>query len=398
MSGVIAAACQWGMLKAIFLIVGVEGAGWYAYALAILAPVMGFCTMGVRGILATDGVNQFPFRDYFHFRALGMVISFVVAQGVFLLVASPSDSGSAPALAACVALFAYRTIDGLGEIFQGEYQRSQRLDVMFLSIAGRSLACCGLFCAALAVTKNLVVSFSAAAVVAAVIILVYDARRTRLSLGLGDVSPTALKKLAAISLPISISYLLLAAHQALPRLSLEHYHGYRDLAGFAALSYFAVLTGFVTNAISTIAGPQLSRSLLRSNREYRTALVWVLVADVGLFLVTALLFFVGGERLMALLFSPEVASYADSLLLVAVLALVTSWDNHLGVGLTVLRRLKMNMILLTLRTALAVPLTLYGVHKWGVNGALAAAIVLSVIFLPWLAKGAFSPPLKPNQG
>lgn len=385
------------MLKAIFLIVGVEGAGWYAYALAILAPVMGFCTMGVRGILATDSVNQFPFRDYFHFRLLGMIVSFVLALGIFWLVSSPSHAGVVPALAACAALFAYRAIDGVGEIFQGEYQRKQRLDVMFLSVAGRSLACCGVFCGMLVMTKDLLLSFGAAAAIATVLILAYDFRRTGLNLLYGAVSSEALKRLAIISLPISISYLLLAALQALPRLSLEHYHGYRDLAGFAALSYFAVLTGFITNAISTVAGPQLSRKLLRSNQEYRAVLVKVLVADVALFLITVLLFSAGGEKLMRLLFSADVASYADSLFLVAVLALVTSWDNHLGVALTVLRRLKLNTMLLSLKTALAVPLTLYGVHVWGVNGALAAAILLSVIFLPWLAKGAFSPPLTLNE-
>jgi O-antigen/teichoic acid export membrane protein len=93
----------------------------------------------------------------------------------------------------------------------------------------------------------------------------------------------------------------------------------------------------------------------------------------------AMAFILFGHALLAALFNREVAEYSRYLPLVALIGLAGFWDSHLGCGLTVLRRFRTQMVILTLRVLVATPITLMLTRQWSLAGALIACAIYPLI-------------------
>src|SRR5690348_574802 len=79
---IISAGCQWGMIVAIAKLGNPTMVGQYAYALAIVAPLVLFLNLQLRAIQATDVRTEFQFGNYFAVRLITIGVTWIVVFGI----------------------------------------------------------------------------------------------------------------------------------------------------------------------------------------------------------------------------------------------------------------------------------------------------------------------------
>jgi O-antigen/teichoic acid export membrane protein len=249
----------------------------------------------------------------------------------------------------------------------------------------------GGFITAALLTRRLDLSLAWLGFASAAVLVCYELPISRLRQSARMVgSAAALKKIGFISLPLATVLMISALQASIPRFFLKKTGSLEAVGIFAALSYFCVFGGFISAAMTNALSPILSEHRAQCRwASFRRALLLVVGADFLLALGLLLLFWCAGGWLLGIMFSAEVVPYARYLPLVALLALTSFWDAHLGCALTALRRFKSNLVVQIARLLVATPLALFLIQRWQLPGALWASIAfpcssfIALIALIW---------------
>jgi O-antigen/teichoic acid export membrane protein len=374
LSALIYAASQWLLLKILFRYMGTGMAGWYAYAMAIISPITSFASFGLRSVLVTDSSREFAFADYFTFRlgasGLGIIVCALAYWGF------SRDPLLHEMMVPFLWLAVYRGIEWLSDIAQGEYQRQGRMGTVLTAFSLK--LCTGLagFAAIALLLHRVDFGLAWLALCSAAVLFLYELPAFRLRQSVALVyRASALKKIGLVSLPLGTVLLITALQASIPRYLLEKHTSLEAVGVFAGLSYFSVLGGFLSSAITNALSPILSEH--RANLRWRSfgkALTGVLLGDLLIALVLWIVFWCAGSWLLRMMFSAQVAAYAHYLPLVALLAVVTFWDAHLGCAVTALRRFKSALVVQSGRLLLITPLAAFLIARWNIPGAIWASI------------------------
>jgi O-antigen/teichoic acid export membrane protein len=377
--GVVYAFSQWLLLKLLFIRMGTVTAGWYAYAMAIIAPIMAFGSFGLRAILATDAKKEYQFATYFSFRVATTVATLGCALVVYYF-AMPATGLKAELLGAFACLALYRSAEWFSDLAQGEYQRQGRMRVVLRTFLFKLCFGLGGFAVIVIVFHRVDWGFMVMALVTISVLLGYELRPARLLVPLAiQFNGPIMEKIIRLALPVGGILLLGALQGSIPRYVLEKYATLEALGVFAALVYLGVFGGFLSAAIGNAMSPILSQHWAERRLDsFRRLLLAVLLGDVLVALAMLAVFLLFGDLMLRVMFNVEVAAYHAYLPLVAGIALMSFWDSHLGCAMTVLRRFQATMVIQIARVLIVTPIAFFLVKHWNVAGALWASIAFPI--------------------
>ena len=117
----------------------------------------------IRPFQVTDVRGQYKPEEYFGFRVLSCLAMLLGGAAVGLVyVANGKADGAGFGL--IMAMCILKMLDGVADVFEGEFQRNDRIDISGMSMAFRTLAVMAVFSAAAWLTRNIYIASAAAAV------------------------------------------------------------------------------------------------------------------------------------------------------------------------------------------------------------------------------------------
>lgn len=125
----------------------------------------------VRPFQSTDIYKQFSFPQYFSFRILTCLLMLVCSVGYVLLNGFTSEKAWV-VLLLCVL----KCAEAFCDVFNGQAQQNERLDIAGFSLSVRVCLYCGAFLLALLITGNLLIACAVMAVSALVWLILFDAK------------------------------------------------------------------------------------------------------------------------------------------------------------------------------------------------------------------------------
>lgn len=157
----------WGMVFPILTIVvtqlsGVERAGMFSFAFVLANLLYILANYGVRTYQVSDLDEYHSFADYQVNRFATCIIMMVAG---LIICGMAGFQGEMATM--CLAIFAYKALDALGEVYEGRLQQVDKLYLGGISLAIRSGAAFVLFAIFLLATGNLGIASIAMAIAAA---------------------------------------------------------------------------------------------------------------------------------------------------------------------------------------------------------------------------------------
>lgn len=132
---------------------GVETAGIINIASAYGYQCLTLGSFGVRNIQASDVNYKFTYSDYFYHRIITSIFMYI------LLIYYSFCSGYTFDKAIIIFLFGlFKSVDALEDVYHGEYQRHNRLDIGSIYITIRQIISLVLFVGILIIFKNIIVA------------------------------------------------------------------------------------------------------------------------------------------------------------------------------------------------------------------------------------------------
>ena len=141
----------------------------------------------IRPFQVTDVNREYAPAEYFGFRCIssGLMLICGIVVGVVYVINGRADM-SGFGLIMCMCLL--KLFDGIADVFEGEFQRNDRIDISGKSMTFRTLATMAFFSVAAYITKNIYAAAIAAAVTgltgAAVVAMVWSCRFEKLKVSL----------------------------------------------------------------------------------------------------------------------------------------------------------------------------------------------------------------------
>jgi O-antigen/teichoic acid export membrane protein len=369
-SQLVYALAQWFILWSLARSTGAGGVGLFALGLAVTAPALMLASLQLRALQATDTKNYFITGDY-------LTLRLVTTTAVFLglTVFAYLVGGAKGAVIALVA--AGKCFESVSDVLHGMLHRGERLDLVARSLLVKATAAAVAVSVSFSITSDLVTACAAIALAFLVTLVAYDiplCRRWRVQSD--DRSPwiawrpAAIGKLLRIGLPLGYVQLLVSLSANAPRYFLERHRGETELGIFAAITYLLVAGQTFVAATGQAASPRLAT--LYSGGElsgFRSLLYRLLgagaVAGIAGIVVAASF----ARPLLSVLYGQAFVAGASAfpIVMTAAAALYTAW--LLGFGLTAVREIHSQALLLTASTLVTVAACWALIGSGGIVGA-----------------------------
>ena len=371
---------QWGILVLLARLGNPESVGQFSLGLAITAPIMLLASLQLRSVQATDARLLFNFGDYAGLR----ILMTLLAAGAICGISGVLYRG---ATAATIVAFALsKSIESFSDIFYGQWQQRERMDLIAKSLmlrGGLGLIAVAVSFAVFHTIWEAVCAMSAAW---ALVFASFDvphgigiAREMRQSI-MPRFSAAQMKQLFRLSLPLGIVTMLVSFNSNVPRYMISHFRGERELGIFSALSYILIAGGMIVNALGQSATPRLAGYAAQgktrefSRLTYRLLLIGVALGACGL--VIAL---VAGPQIISLIYGWEYAQSHELLPWLMVAAAFSYLSSFSGYALTAARHFKVQVPLFSIITVLTLSLCYVLVQLNGQVGAAKALAAVSFV-------------------
>ena len=373
---------QWLMTVVLARLVGPEGVGQFALAVALATPIVILSNLQLRGVQATDTTGRFRFPEYFALR----VLTTALALGGIALLASTSHYEMAT-LWVIAAIACAKGFESLSDVCYGQLQQSETMDRIAISMTMRGVLSMAALTAVLRITGSLPWACAAMAAAWFAVLWAYDLPSVRIHGTRRDLilrswrqsSFDRLKKLAVIAAPLGAVMMLLSLNSNIPRYFIERSYGFRELGIFAAIANFNATGTIVISALGQSATPRLAHLYAQGDYLPFGRLLGRL-AGLGLLLGLGgvLGALVCGHFILRLVYGSQFATESVALVWVMAAAGVGYVASFLGYGLTAARRFKIQLPIFSGLTALTVVFCFWLVPRSGAVGAAQAMLLVGV--------------------
>lgn len=388
------ATSQWLVIVVIARSQGAETVGAYAYALALVSPVMAFAMLNMRTAQVTDQEDAYKLTTYVHLRLIALTVAAVCIVGFGLAQQGHSDISVVGLL---LALTILKGLEALSDVAHGFLHRHEHMRPIAVSKSLRGTGQVLLLFVVVRATESLTAGLATMCAAAAFALAgdAYNSRRLRQRLALREgpalwASPEwrKLYRLAALCTPLGIGAFLDSLNANTPRYFIEAFRSRAELGHYAAIGHLLTGQAVFFMAVAEAVRPRLARYRLESTRAF-WKLTTQLAAVAGLLsvaaLIVALLF---GGPLLAFVYGPEFAE--ETSLLVWMLAAGVPW-NLAGVAGTALgaarrfRALMISFIGMTAVTAISgwflVPSNGTLGAAWSLAAGMVCRLIISIVAL-----------------
>jgi O-antigen/teichoic acid export membrane protein len=382
--------CQFGVLAALVNLGSTAAAGHFVLGLAVTAPVVMFCNLQLRLVLATDVRHEVPFADYLAVRNLMAV----VALGLILALALFAESRQVAVIIAAVGVS--KLIESISDIHYGRLQRANTTNIVSRSLFIRGVASFALATLACLVFGSVVAVCAALSVCGLAVLVFHDvpasnsvADEARCE-SHGKRSANRREQMLALvwrGLPLAVGSALMSLEANVPRYVVAARFDANVLAVVGVMTYALAIGQTVVSALCYPAVPRLATYYADGNTRAFLQLSGKLVA-LGAFAATLALGAAGlfGRPFLLFVMGEEFAAH-NTLMVITVAAGGIQVIQHILLNaLRAMRRFKMVSLIqvawLVTTAALCVGFTRHA----GVNGV-GWALVASFSFGTLLCAG-----------
>ena len=397
--------CQWSMLMVIAKLGTPQLVGRFSLGLAITAPVITLASCQLRMVQATDARRDYSFSDYLTAR-----LACLIPAVVTIFIISILSGHSSVVVAVIMAIALAKSFESVSDIYYGLIQQHERMDLVSKSKIIKGVLSLGALAAGIYFTRDVFWASVCLAVAWGIVLLGYDVRNGRRILKWypqGREWKATLRQnwravgaLIWLALPLGVAGLLNSLRTNIPRYYVVGYIGEADLGLFSAVSYLMVAVLAVVYAIGESAAPRIARYYAEGRVRAYTGLLAKLsglavcsgLAGVGVS-------WVWGERLLAILFTPEYARASNALVLVMVATTVTSVAAVMNYAMTAARSIGVQLPIFALVCAATAIVCNFTVPDHGISGAAEGLLAGSAVHLSlsFIVVYRALRKLKPNQ-
>lgn len=358
--------CQWIITVLVVRLSSYDMAGMLSLAISITNVFYTVSVFGMRAFQVSDYENQYSHAVYVYSRIVTGGISLILCL-IFLLC---NRQYSAMQFLIILFYMVFKVIEAMVDVMQGIQQKADRMDYIAVSCFARGVLSLGSFVVVMILTKNLLFAILAMIVLTALVLIFYDFRICGRLYQLREHFQA--KKIYAVireCFPLMLSTLFITSLVSIPRYFLELEYGSEALGKYASV---ATPTVIVQVACGLIYNPLISR-LTESYVECRKkeyiglimrSLLAILIFFVFLTIGAALL----GEWGMVLLFGEEIRNYVYLLIPVLFTTLLIALIYFEGILLTVMRRLKTQVVVNGAAAVCVMAISLWLVKTFGMQG------------------------------
>jgi O-antigen/teichoic acid export membrane protein len=358
---------------------GPSAVGSYAYAVAMAAPAVGFASLHLRVLLASDAAGRYAVREYLALRGMAIAIAMLA-----VLLAGWATNEASALLSVLIPVCIMRTAESLSDIFYGIWQLHERMAVIGWSLAINGVSSAALMAAALALRTG-VPGAAAGAALGSGIAFAFVYRRTLADkAGWPDGSRPVrlawhrLLRLTGQAAPLGIISFLTALQSSVPRYFIRASADEVALGLFAAAYQLPVAGGILVGALGSAAVPRLASLHASGNvgafRALTRKLLWAgaLLGGAGVAL-SALV----GRQILSLLYNPSFAAANGMLVVLSVAAGLIFIASLQGYALTSARIIAPQPVILGLAVAVLATGCAVLVPRFGEMGAAWAIVIAS---------------------
>lgn len=379
--GLIAATSQASLIAGIYLILtrwgSAEQVGEFTFALALAAPVYAFFNLQLRSFQVVDVNERYAFQDYFNLRIIGLCLSACVIGLIISLYDAAENIGWM-----LVAVVLFRSVEFLGEIFHGQFQRRRMMRRVAASQFLRTVLSLCFATALFLSTHQHAVAIAAVAFASGLVMLIYDARYVQPSYRLINfhLDKKLTQSLFKETLPLGAAFMLLMTLGSTPRIVLEHYEDMATLGVFGALAYLTQLPLFLVNSWSHAGATYMARAWnAKQSIVFSGALKKLLMFALCAMVVTNIAGFIWGQSIIRLLFGSAYAEYEPLFHVLMAAAGVSMVSAVYGSALTSVAAISIQPKLYVILNLCALSLSVCLIPEFGLLGAAWTALSVSIM-------------------
>lgn len=378
--------CQWLItVLVVRLSDGYDAAGVLSLAMSVYNMFSPLAIYRMYTYQVSDVTHENTVGEYFALRLItcGAALALILA---YTLATCPLNSFTT------IGLYAvYKMAGLLIDVLHGLNQQNHRMDYIGKSLSLQGVASLMVFCIGIALTSNLDISIIGMTAAIVLIGILYDLPRSVQfeALHIGISKKKALH-LLGYCLPIVIAAVACGAAPSIPRQYLAAFSGSAALGIYASV---AAPVAIIQMGASYIYNPLLgyfSEAYASNNlKRLTTLLLKVGVGIAALGVVSALALHWLGEPLLVLFFGESIAPYTYLLTPIIVVAMIAAYVWFLNDVLVAIRDFKGSFVGNIAAAVSSIPLTLYFVPLFDMNGvsfaSLAAYGIGTLVMLACLA-------------
>lgn len=360
--------------------------GLFAFAFSTSQSFLSIGNYEVRPYQSTDINKKYVFKDYLSSRVVSCSFMLFCAFLYILCFNYSKEKGILIFL-----LCFYRMLDAFADVFEGEFQVNDRLDLSGKSLAIRVIIGTIVFLCSMVITKNMIYSCICMNISCIVWIILYDFITceklfSKIKLSFSKSSINKIKNLFKECFPLFIGAFLLMYIFNIPKFSIDRYMTY-DIQ-----NYFNIL--FMPVSIINLFSIFLFRPVLTklaehfNNLNIRKFLFMIFILSLWIILLTGVCIigaYILGIPVLSLIYNTNLSHYKLELVIMMIGGGFSALSTLLHYVITVMRKQKSLLIGYIVTAVLGSIISNVLISKYGIMGSsftyLILMIILSLIFI-----------------
>lgn len=357
---------------------GAIAGGIFSLGIATSQLMLIIGTFEVRNYQSTDIKEAVEFKDYFTFRILTCIVMMLIST-LYVLINHYSVEKAVVTLLLC----GYKMLDAFSDVFQGEFQQKDRIDLSGKALALRTTTSTLAFMAILIFTKDLMWASLSMIIVSVVCCLLYDCQLVKYFAKMTfKISPSEVKKIAIDCLPLFINSFLLMYISNAPKYAIDRYLDEEIQNAFSII----FMPTFVVNLFAIfVFRPLLTKLAVawegKDRERFLTPIYKGMLYITGFSVVCLGGAFFLGLPILSLLYGVDLSEYRAELMIAMLGGCFTAFATIFLFALTVMRKQYIMLIVYVVAGLSAVALAPILVQQYGMLGA-SAAYMISVFIIP----------------
>ena len=371
-----AAALSMVLLFVVTRVNGVTEAGMFSIAFATATVLNAIADYGMRVYQVTDTERKHRFGVYLSSRYCVDFLMVIIAI-IFVLI----NHYDATKAIVCLGLVAFRSVDGISETYQGEFQLNGRLDIASKSVTYRMVISVLLFTIVDVVTKNIVYATLVLFVTNFVLLVFYDFRKIKqYTKERIIIDPREIKIILLDCFPIFCSTMLNNYIVNAPKYAIDRFLTY-DMQTYFNIIY---LPTFTINLMSIFVLKPMLKTLgemwnTHENKRFISVIAKMGMAIVMLTILVEVVCFAIGIPVLNLIYNVDISRYKSDLMILVIAGGLSALSVAIFYALTTMRRQSRAMIGYTLAALCGMFLPNYMVSNYEMRGAVLSCVAIMLV-------------------
>lgn len=358
----------------------------FSIAWSISQLMATIATFQIRTYQATDITKRFSFVQYLEFRII-TIVGMLVSSYIYIIARGYTGEKKIIILVMCV----YRAFDSLSDVYEGDFQQKERLDLAGKALTYRIILGSIAFGSSLYITRNLLFSCVLIMGVYSICFLFYNVRYS-ISVEkvkektIVDVKIGWIIQLFAEGMPLFINAFLMISIMNAPKMVIDSAINEGTMkAGGQTIFNILFMPAAVLNLVYIVFRPMITRMAIVWGENKTKEFLKILLKILGGLLGMSILIMLGcwglGIPVLSLVYGINLTSYRVHLLLIVLGGCLYTFSAVFDNALVVLRKQHILLASYIVTWVYIKVIVKVLIGKWHMMGATIAYFTSMIIFL-----------------